>query len=177
MYEIYVLRLSHRIKRDKRVTTHCALVSRAFLAKKMYYSGDKDEKIEEKIKKVNEYFGGKFEIEYVKNWKELIKNFDGIKIHLTMYGIPLLEKIDEIKKNKKMLVIVGSEKVPREVYDLADYNISITNQPHSEIAALAIFLDKIFESKEFFYKFENAKIEIVPQERGKKILKHEKTSI
>ena len=174
MHEIYVLRLSHRIKRDKRITTHCALVSRAFLAKKMYYSGDKDEKLEEKIKKVNEFFGGSFEIEYVKNWRELIKNFDGTKVHLTMYGIPLLEKIDEIRKSKKILVIVGSEKVPREVYDLADYNISITNQPHSEIAALAIFLDKFFGSKEFYHKFENAKIEIVPQERGKKVIKHEK---
>jgi len=176
MNEIIILRLGHRRDRDKRITTHCALVARAFLAKKMYYSGDRDEKIEEKIRKVVENFGGSFEIEYVENWKELIKNFEGIKVHLTMYGIPLLEKIEEIKKNKKILVIVGSEKVPREVYDLADYNISITNQPHSEVAALAIFLDKFFESKEFFYKFENAKIEIIPQERGKRVIRYEKVS-
>jgi tRNA (cytidine56-2'-O)-methyltransferase len=176
MNEIIILRLGHRRDRDKRITTHCALVARAFLAKKMYYSGDRDEKIEEKIRKVVENFGGSFEIEYVEDWKELIKNFEGIKVHLTMYGIPLLKKIEEIKKNKKILVIVGSEKVPREVYDLADYNISITNQPHSEVAALAIFLDKFFESKEFFYKFENAKIEIIPQERGKRVIRYEKVS-
>mgnify|MGYP001626414361 CR=1 FL=1 len=171
--EVYVFRLFHRKERDKRVTTHCALVSRAFLAKKMFYCGDKDENLENKIKDVVKRFGGNFEIEYVKDWKNFIKNFNGIKVHLTMYGIPLTKKIDEIKKFEKILVIVGSEKVPKEVYEISDYNISITLQPHSEIAALAIFLDKIFEGKEFEYEFENAKIKIIPQERGKKVVKSE----
>ena len=89
-----------------------------------------------------------------------------------MYGIPLIEKLEELKKKEKILVIVGSEKVPREVYEIADYNISITNQPHSEIAALAIFLDKIFDGKEFFKEFENAKLKIIPCERGKKVIKN-----
>ncbi|MEM0243138.1 MAG: tRNA (cytidine(56)-2'-O)-methyltransferase [Candidatus Aenigmatarchaeota archaeon] len=169
--EVYVLRLFHRRERDKRVTTHCALVARAFLAKKMFYCGDRDESLEDNIKDINKRFGGSFEIEYVKEWKKLLKDFSGVKIHLTMYGIPLLDKLDEIKKKEKILVIIGSEKVPREVYEISDYNISITNQPHSEIAALAIFLDKIFESKEFFVEFENAKIKIIPSERNKKVLK------
>jgi len=60
--EIFVLRLFHRIERDKRVTMHCALVARAFLCKKMYYCGNKDENLEKNIKKVNENFGGDFEI-------------------------------------------------------------------------------------------------------------------
>ncbi|MEM5882046.1 MAG: tRNA (cytidine(56)-2'-O)-methyltransferase [Candidatus Aenigmatarchaeota archaeon] len=169
--EVYVLRLFHRRERDKRVTTHCALVARAFLAKKRFYCGDRDESLEDNIKDINKRFGGSFEIEYVKEWKKLLKDFSGVKIHLTMYGIPLLDKLDEIKKKEKILVIIGSEKVPREVYEISDYNISITNQPHSEIAALAIFLDKIFESKEFFADFENAKIKIIPSERNKKVLK------
>ncbi len=171
--EVYVLRLFHRKERDKRVTTHCALVSRAFLAKKMYYCGDKDENLENKIKDVTKRFGGNFEVEYIENWKEFIKKFDGAKVHLTMYGIPLTKKLNEIKQKNKILVIVGSEKVPKEVYELADYNISITLQPHSEIAALAIFLDKIFDGKEFEYEFENAKIKIIPQERGKKVVRNE----
>ena len=169
--EVFILRLFHRKRRDKRVTTHCALVARAFLAKKMFYCGDEDKEFENKIKDVNNRFGGNFEVEYIKNWKKFLKEFDAIKVHLTMYGIPLLEKLEEIKKHKKILVIIGSEKVPKEVYELADYNISITNQPHSEIAALAIFLDKIFESKEFYTEFENAKIKIIPSEKDKKILK------
>lgn len=99
--EVYVLRLGHRRIRDKRVTTHCALVSRAFLAKKMYYSGEKDSLLEEKIKKVNETFGGDFSVEYVHDWKLLMKEFKGLKVHLTMYGIPLLNRLEEIKKERK----------------------------------------------------------------------------
>lgn len=169
--DIFVLRLFHRVERDKRVTTHCALVARAFLAKKMYYCGDKDLKMEETIKKVNKNFGGNFEIEYVKDYKSLIKNFDALKVHLTMYGIPLTEKIDEIKRSNKILIIIGSEKVPIEIYKISDLNISITNQPHSEIGALAIFLDKILDSKEFNYEFQNAKFKIIPSEREKKVIK------
>lgn len=169
--EIYVLRLGHRRERDKRVTTHCALVSRAFLAKKMYYSGEKDQLLEEKIKKVNETFGGEFSVEYVEDWKRLIKEFQGLRVHLTMYGIPLVNKLEEIKKNERILAIVGSTKVPKEVYFLSDMNIAITNQPHSEIAALAIFLDKIHEEREFFIEFSNAKIKIIPSERGKKVMR------
>ncbi|MCD6483096.1 MAG: tRNA (cytidine(56)-2'-O)-methyltransferase [Candidatus Aenigmarchaeota archaeon] len=170
MTEVFVLRLSHRKDRDKRVTTHCALVARAFLAKKIYYTGDKDEKFEKKVMDVARRWGGPFEIEYVKDWKKLIKNFDGIKVHLTMYGTPLNKKIDEIKQANKILVIIGSEKVPGIAYELADYNISITTQPHSEIAALAIFLDRVFEGKEFDHEFSNAKVKIIPQEKGKKVI-------
>ncbi|MEM0480918.1 MAG: tRNA (cytidine(56)-2'-O)-methyltransferase [Candidatus Aenigmatarchaeota archaeon] len=169
--EVYILRLSHRRERDKRVTTHCALVARAFLAKKMFYSGQKDEELEKTIRKVNENFGSSFEIEYVKDWKSFLKSFNATKVHLTMYGIPLIQKLEELKNKEKILVIIGSEKVPREVYEIADYNISITNQPHSEVAALAIFLDKIFDSKEFFVEFENAKLKIIPSEKGK-VVKH-----
>ena len=67
-------------------------------------------------------------------------------------------------------MIVGSEKVPAEVYQLADYNIGITNQPHSEIAALSVFLHEYFKGKEFGKKFKKSQIKIVPQERGKKVL-------
>ncbi|MCL2143761.1 MAG: tRNA (cytidine(56)-2'-O)-methyltransferase, partial [Methanomassiliicoccaceae archaeon] len=42
-----------------------------------------------------------------------------------------------------MLVIVGAEKVPPEVYERSDHNISVGNQPHSEIAALSIFLYEV----------------------------------
>jgi len=36
---IEILRLGHRKKRDARLSTHVALVSRAFGASKIYYSG------------------------------------------------------------------------------------------------------------------------------------------
>jgi len=34
---------------------------------------------------------------------------------------------------------VRAEKVPAEMYDLADWNVAVDNQPHSEVAALASF--------------------------------------
>jgi len=47
-----VLRLNHRPKRDKRVTTHLLLAARAFGAAGAIYSGEKDEKVEESLEKV-----------------------------------------------------------------------------------------------------------------------------
>src|SRR5215213_6249901 len=72
-------------------------------------------------------------------------------------------------KESKVLVIIGAEKVPQEAYKLADYNIAIGNQPHSEIAALAIFLDRIFTGEQFKRVFADANLKIVPTEKGKKV--------
>ena len=69
---VSVLRLGHRIERDKRLTTHCALVSRAFGAEKMFYTGDKDSILEESVKKISRAWGGDFVIEYVKDYRKLI---------------------------------------------------------------------------------------------------------
>ncbi len=165
--EIYVLRLGHRPERDKRISTHVALTARAFGAKGIYFD-TYDEKVFESVRDVVERWGGNFFIEHV-NWKKFLKEFKGLKVHLTMYGIPLIEKIDEIKKYNKILVVVGAEKVPREVYDLCDLNIAIGNQPHSEVSALAVFLDRILDGLVFKLKFENAKIEVIPSERCKKV--------
>ena len=69
-------------------------------------------------------------------------------------------------ENKKVLIIVGGSKVPAEIYEAAHYNVSVGNQPHSEVSAIAIILDRISKRKEF----ENGKIKIIPSERGKKII-------
>ncbi len=162
---VYVLRFGHRPERDKRISTHVALTARAFGAKGIYF--DKfDEHVFESVRDVVKRWGGDFFIEHA-NWRKLLKEFRGTKVHLTMYGIPLTEKIEELKKKEKILVIVGAEKVPAEVYELADYNISIGNQPHSEVAALAVFLDRLLNGKVFKLKFEDAEIEVVPSDRGK----------
>ena len=65
------------------------------------------------------------------------------------------------------MVVVGGEKVPPEIYQSADWNVAVANQPHSEVAALAIFLDRYFQGKQLDKKFQKAKIKIIPQERGK----------
>ncbi len=84
-----------------------------------------------------------------------------------MYGINLPDIIGEIRPCEKLLVVVGAEKVPGEMYGLADYNVAVTGQPHSEIASLALFLDRFYDGSEFYSTFPDAKIRIVPSRAGK----------
>jgi len=87
-----------------------------------------------------------------------------------MYGENIDSVTDKLKQEEQILIVVGAEKVPREVYDLADYNVAVGNQPHSEISALAVLLDRILQGRQFLKKHENAQKEIVPTKRGKKVL-------
>ncbi len=166
--EVYVLRLGHRPERDKRISTHVALTARAFGARGIYFDRE-DERLFENVRDVVRRWGGDFFIEHVKSWKELLKSFDGLKVHLTMYGMPLLQKVNEIQSSERVMVVVGAEKVPPEVYELSDLNISIGNQPHSEVAALAVFLDRILNGEVFRVRFRDAKTEVIPAEREKRI--------
>ena len=167
---IYVLRLGHRIERDKRLSTHCGLAARALGAEKLIYTGQRDLGLEESINSVTRQWGGPFQIEHAENPVRVIKEWKGKSVHLTMYGLPLKKKIREIRKARNLLVIVGGEKVPPEVYQECDWNIQVGGQPHSEVAALAVFLHECFRGKELEKKFRKAERVIVPQERGKKVL-------
>jgi len=174
-YRVYVLRLGHRIARDKRISTHVGLVARAFGASGIIYSGEKDPGVVESIEGVIRRWGGDgFEVSYTRSWREAIERWrssGGCVVHLTMYGLPIRSVEDLIRRYRDILVIVGAEKVPREVYELADYNVSIGSQPHSEVAALAIFLDRLFRGKELDLAFMDAKIRIIPTPRGKRVAK------
>jgi tRNA (cytidine56-2'-O)-methyltransferase len=174
--DVSVLRLGHRLVRDERISTHVGLVSRAFGAKRLFLTGA-DDRTAESIRKITASWGGRFEVEYIRNWRELIRNWKGPVVHLTMYGENLdlaLEKIrNEILKHADggyLLLVVGAEKVPREIYSMASYNVSIGNQPHSEIAALAVFLDRLFMGAELNRSFEDARLRIHPSPRGKKVV-------
>jgi tRNA (cytidine56-2'-O)-methyltransferase len=169
---ISILRIGHRLGRDDRISTHCGLVARAFGASEIIYSGETDDKLIEGLKDVTKRWGGQFKIAYEKNWRRLIKKYKkkSVVVHLTMYGLPVNKEIGKLRRKKNLLVIIGSEKVPGEIYQLADYNIAVTSQPHSEVAALAVFLHEYFHGKELNKKFKKAKIKIIPQSRGKKVI-------
>jgi len=107
----------------------------------------------------------------VRKWREN----GGVVVHLTAYGenIETSDVLERIKASgKDVLVIVGSQKVPREFFSekVSDFNVAIGNQPHSECSSLAVFLDRYFNGKELTKTFENAKIRIIPQKRGKKVV-------
>ena len=170
--KIEVLRIGTRLVRDDRVTTHVTLVSRAFGASKIYMY-DANPEIKETISKVNKMWGSDFKVEIIENWKDIIKlkKKGSFKIvHLTMYGENINTVQDEIRKEEKILIIVGAEKVPREAYDMADYNVAIGNQPHSEISALAILLDRILQGQYIEKKYSDGKREIIPTKKGKNVI-------
>jgi len=167
------LRIGHRPERDKRITTHVGLVARAFGAEEMLLSG-RDSHVEESLADVAERWGGSFRITPNVSWKgETVrwKEAGGRVVHLTMYGSNLPHVIDEISSCgcQDLLVVVGAEKVPAEMYQLADWNVAVGNQPHSEVAALAIFLDRLFDGRELLDEFEGG-LKIVPSPRGKQVL-------
>ena len=143
---INVLRLDHRIGRDTRITTHVCLTARAF----------------------GEYNNSYMEV--IMNWRE-----NGGKIvHLTMYGSQAHEIVDEVRETgDDILIIVGGAKVPTKVYKNADWNVSVTTQPHSEVAALAIFQHLLMEGKEFDLEFENPVFEVIPTAHGKTVNIHD----
>jgi len=174
--EIAILRLGHRLPRDERISTHVALVARAFGAESMIYSGQHDSGLETSVSRLVGNWGGDFTIAYEKNWKRAIKEHKekGFAIvHLTMYGIPIMERLAEIKNSsQKLLLIAGSEAVPGEVYQLADFNVSVTSQPHSEVAALAMTLDRLMGGRELERASDSSfagKVKIEPAERGKRM--------
>jgi len=167
-YRVVVLRYGHRPARDKRITTHVCLVARAFGADGVYIDGQEDSSLVGKLREVCENWGRKDFFVRFSPWKEVVKEWRGEKIHLTMYGLHVDDVIEEIRKSPKdKLVIVGGPKVPSEFFELADYNVAIGNQPHSEVAALAIFLDRLFEGKELRESYGDAKLIIIPSAKGK----------
>ncbi|MHB8396606.1 MAG: tRNA (cytidine(56)-2'-O)-methyltransferase [Thermoplasmataceae archaeon] len=167
---VFVLRIGHRPFRDKRITTHVALTARAFGAAGVYID-EKDETIEAGILKVASEFGGKFSVSSGINYEKFISGFRGTVVHLTMYGVPVDEKIEEIRSasaNGDVLIVVGSQKVPFSVYEKSSFNVSVTNQPHSEVSALAIFLDRYYQGKELGRIIVGHK-NVEPMEKGKAI--------
>ena len=171
--KVEILRLGHRKLRDARVTTHVALTGRALGASRMILSGEEDPTISRSLAKVCRGWGGAFDVAYRRDWQEVLKSHGGLKVHLTMYGMPIQDMIEEVRERSRdgVLVVVGSEKVPGKVYELVDYNLSVTNQPHSEISALAIFLDRLLEGRELDLEFPGGERRIIPDNRGKNVVK------
>jgi len=168
---IEVVRIGQRVVRDDRVTTHVALVSRAFGAQKIFMT-EVNPEIKNTLDKINKTWGGNFTVEFIDKWKYIVKKKkeENYKIvHLSMYGENINDVQEELRNEENLLIVVGAEKVPREIYELADYNVGVGNQPHSEISALGILLDRIQRGTQFEKSFPNAKRKIIPTKSGKNV--------
>lgn len=164
---ITVLRLGHRPGRDRRVTTHVALVARAFGADKVLVS-TRDVALERTVRAVVRKFGGSFAVETGVPWRGVLRSWSGTVVHLTMYGEPIDDVLPELPRDD-LLVIVGAEKVPRDVFERADRNVAVGNQPHSEVAALAVFLDRLLGGAGLRREL-TGRVRIVPSARGKTVV-------
>jgi tRNA (cytidine56-2'-O)-methyltransferase len=168
--EVVVLRLGHRPERDQRVTTHVGLAARAFGARGMRIA-EKDSGVVQTLRDVVERWGGDFTVQDGVSWRQCIREWKGsggTVVHLTMYGLRLTDTVEELRGKERILLVAGAEKVPGEVYGLADYNISVSTQPHSEVSGVAVFLDRLFAGETMDRQYPNAPMHIVPSRAGKR---------
>lgn len=170
--DVTVLRLGHRPGRDDRMTTHVGLTARALGADRAILAG-KTANAASTVREVTERFGGPFTVEVREDWRSVLRDWPGHVAHLTMYG----ERVQDVEsairaahREEPLLVVVGAEKVPFEVYERADWNVGVTNQPHSEVAGLAVFLDRLFEGRELDREWVGAERQVIPQETGKRVV-------
>lgn len=168
---VVVLRLGHRPGRDDRMTTHVGLTARALGADRVVLAGDASQ-ARETVADITDRFGGPFEVSLVESGLSTLREWDGRIVHLTMYGLPIQDIEGEVRaahREEPLLVVVGAEKVPYEVYDRAGWNVAVTNQPHSEVASLAVFLDRLFEGRELDREWVDAEREVIPRASGKRV--------
>jgi tRNA (cytidine56-2'-O)-methyltransferase len=169
---VYVLRLGHRPERDKRVTTHVALTARALGARGIAIWRP-DAAIKESVGKATASFGGGFEVRLLDSWRDFLEGWHAPRVLLTMYGTALDVGVAAVKAREREreqasrwmtdpLVVVGAEKLPAVVFESCEFHIAAGNQPHSEVAALALFLDRYFEGRAHLKEFEGAKLRITP---------------
>jgi len=170
--ECCVLRFGHRPGRDDRMTTHVGLTARALGADRVIFP-DNAGQAAETVRDITERFGGPFEVELDDEQRATIRNWAGTVVHLTMYGEEVQTVQHEIREahvDEPILIVVGGEKVPFEVYDHADWNVGVTNQPHSEVAGLAVFLDRLFDGDELDRKWAGGEQRVLPMETGKRVV-------
>jgi len=171
--EVAVLRYGHRPGRDDRMTTHVGLTARALGADRVVLP-DNATGPAETVAGVTDRFGGPFAVERSDRQRAFVREWDGAVAHLTMYGVPVTDAVGEMRAaradGEPLLTVVGGEKVPFELYEAADWNVAVTNQPHSEVAGLAVFLDRLFEGRQLDREWVDADRRVIPRETGKRVV-------
>ncbi|WP_430506004.1 tRNA (cytidine(56)-2'-O)-methyltransferase [Haloparvum sp. PAK95] len=171
-HEVAVLRYGHRPGRDDRMTTHVGLTARALGADRAIFP-DNATQPAETVRDITGRFGGPFAVELREDQSAIVRDWEGTVVHLTMYGLPVQDvegDVREASTEEPVLIVVGGEKVPWDLYEEADFNVGVTNQPHSEVAGLAVFLDRLFDGEELDQEWEGAERDVIPKATGKKVV-------
>jgi len=165
---VEVLRVGHRPGRDPRLSTHVALVARAFGARRLYLHPP-DDRVEQSLAGVRERWGGSFEVVPAPSWTTVVREASGPVVHLTMYGQPFARVLPRLRRARELLLVVGGAKVPSRLYGDATFNVSVGSQPHSEVAAVAVVLSELL-GVPGARGFPGARQRIVPRARGKSVV-------
>jgi len=91
--EVVVLRYGHRPGRDDRMTTHVGLTARALGADRVVFPDNAGQSAET-VREVTDRFGGPFDAELRADQAAIVREFDGVVVHLTMYG----EQVKTLKR-------------------------------------------------------------------------------
>ena len=153
----------------EKVTDLC-LIARAFGASGIVFTSN-DKKLAAKSQRfcrdICDKWGGSFSVSFTNSWKDYIKSKRNYKtIYLTRYGIPIRQAEYALRTYKNMLIIVSFSEKIKELYDIADFNISITSQPHTMASSMTALLRTYYRDRELSMHFENAKYKIIPEQHG-----------
>jgi tRNA (cytidine56-2'-O)-methyltransferase len=133
------------------------------------YLNPPDPALAHRVEAVGRRWGGAFEVVPTEDWKKVIRSFDGPVVHLTMYGLPLERVLPRIVRSRRILLVVGGAKVPPDLYRLATHNVAVGHQPHSEVAAVAVTLERL-RGLPGPRALPGARQVIVPRARGKHVV-------
>src|SRR5271157_833132 len=148
------------------------LVSRAFGASGLLLSSRKDSRLTKFVKLNNTKWGGSFSVDFDSDYVEVLDSESSYKkVYLTRYGVPLHDVIESLRTYKNLLLIISDKDALGSVSARADFNVSISGQPHSSSSAVAVFLHEFYSGRELAMHFENASYKVVPSERGVRVEK------
>ncbi len=143
------------------------LTARALGASEITFVGKKDGRLSKYINAINKKWGGRFTVQFAKSQAEALKSTSKYtKVYLTRFGEPLQNKSYVLKTYKNLVLIVTPSDEKSNLHEMADFNISVSSQPHCSAAAVAIFLHEFYNGRELAMHFEYAKHKVVPKEHG-----------
>src|SRR6056297_2566147 len=94
--EVAVLRYGHRPGRDDRMTTHVGLTARALGADRVVFPGNAGQSAET-VEDITGRFGGPFAVEMTDALDAFIRDWEGVVVHLTMYGERVQDVEDDVR--------------------------------------------------------------------------------